>query len=91
MLEGTRKSEDEFNASEVSLATQGDEKRMTTSRDTYPTEPRILVACSLIGVQSSMIGIGRRAIRDKRQAAREKCCKYNWKHSESVCDVSINA
>ena len=91
MLEGARRSEDEFNVSGVSPATQGDEKRMATSGDAYPTEPRILIACSLIGVESSIIGIGRPAIRDKRQAAREKGCKYNWKHSESVCDGSTNA
>ena len=90
MLEGATRSEDECNASGVSLATQGDEKRMTTLRDAYPTKPRILVVCSLVGVQPSIISIGRRAIRDKRQAAREKSCKYNWKHSESVCDGSIN-
>lgn len=76
---------------EQSLATQGDEERMTTSRDAYPAEPRIIAACSLIEVQSGIIGMGRRAIRDKRQAAREKCCKYSWKHRESVRDGSINA
>ena len=91
MLGGAKKSEDEFNASEASFATQGDEKRMTDSRDAYPTEPGILVACSLIGLHSSIIGIGRPAIRNRRQAAHENCCKYNWKHSESVCDSSTNA
>ena len=91
MLERVRRSEDELNASEVSLATHGDDKRITTSRDAYPTEPRILVACSLIGVQSSIIGIGRPAVRNKRQATREKCCIYNWKHSDSIRDGSTNA
>ena len=77
MLEGATRSEDGFNASGANLAIHRDEERMTTSLDAYPTEPRILVACSLIGVQAGIIGIGRRAIRDKRQAAREKCCKYS--------------
>ena len=55
---------------------------MTISRDAYPTEPRILVTCGLVGVQSNIIGKGGPAIRNRKQAAREKCCNYNWEHSE---------
>ena len=91
MLEGARSSEDEFKASEVSLVTQGDGKRMKTPRDAYPTEPRIVVACSRVGVQSGIIGIGRPAIRNRRQAAHEKCWEYNGKHSERVCAGNTNA
>ena len=91
MLEGARRSEDAFNASKVSLATQSDEKRMKISRDAYPTEPRILVVCGLVGVRSRIIGVGRPAIRNRRQACHEKCYVYNWKHSERVCDGSTNA
>ena len=73
MLEGARRSRDEFNASEESLGkmTRG----MAISRHAYPTEPRIIVACGLIDVQSNNIGRGGPAICNRRQAAREKCYK----------------
>ena len=68
-------SEHGLNASQQSLAKQGSEKTMTTSQVAYPTKPRTLVVCSLIGRQSSMVGKGGPAMRNKRQAAYEDCFK----------------